>query len=206
MFNEKIKGEAMTEETLLLATIRMNIKFALASVRCIIDIPEFDERIFESRHVYYFFHLQSLLTACGNITSAFFDSKPYSAINRETRRYDKGIYRQIEESTRRFRDNYGITRDRYHLIFQKEMRNTVIHSNERIIEHNGQMGDFNLIDVNTPPDVVNTILRTPHLRTLDLHSMCYYTYDRRKRQIMVNLHELEHQLVELQNAVGEMEW
>lgn len=202
MFNEKIECEVMTEDALLLATIRMNIKFALLSTRCIIDLPEFDERIYETRHVYYFFHLQSLLTACGNITSAFFGSKPYSAINRETRRYDNGIYRQIAESARRFRDNYGITRDRYRLIFQKEMRNTVIHSNERIIEHNGQMGDFNLIDENTPPEVVNTILGMTHLRTLDLRTMYYYTYDRRKRQIMVNLYELEQQLVELQKSVG----
>ena len=36
MLNEYIDSEDMTEDTLLLATIRMNIEFALVSVRCVI--------------------------------------------------------------------------------------------------------------------------------------------------------------------------
>ena len=203
MFNEYIGCEDMTEDTLLLATIRMNTDFALVSVRCILNSPNYDEEVYGTRYVYYFFHLQSLLTACGNITSAFFNPKPYSSINPDTRRYDGGIYRRIEESARRFRDQYGITRERYNLIFQKEMRNTVIHSNERIIEHNGRLGDFNIIDHTTPQTVIDEILGTPHLRTIDLRTMRYYTYDRRKRQIMISLHELEQQLVDLQRAIGE---
>lgn len=204
MFNQYIVNDDMTEDTLLLATIRMNIEFALVSARCIINSPNYDEEVYGTRYVYYFFHLQSLLTACGNITSAFFSPKPYSSINPDTRRYDGGIYRRIEESARRFRDQYGITRERYNLIFQKEMRNTVIHSNERIIEHNGRLGDFNIIDHTTPQTVINEIFGTPHLRTIDLRTMRYYTYDRRKRQILISHNELEQQLVELQTVVGEI--
>ncbi|MBQ9838624.1 MAG: hypothetical protein IJO56_03890 [Oscillospiraceae bacterium] len=204
MFNQYIVNDDMTEDTLLLATIRMNIEFALVSARCIINSPNYDEEVYGTRYVYYFFHLQSLLTACGNITSAFFSPKPYSSINPDTRRYDGGIYRRIEESARRFRDQYGITRERYNLIFQKEMRNTVIHSNERIIEHNGRLGDFNIIDHTTPQTVIDEIFGTPHLRTIDLRTMRYYTYDRRKRQILISLNELEQQLVELQTVVGEI--
>ena len=204
MFNQYIVNDDMTEDTLLLATIRMNIEFALVSARCIINSPNYDEEVYGTRYVYYFFHLQSLLTACGNITSAFFSPKPYSSINPDTRRYDGGIYRRIEESARRFRDQYGITRERYNLIFQKEMRNTVIHSNERIIEHNGRLGDFNIIDHTTPQTVIDEIFGTPHLRTIDLRTMRYYTYDRRKRQILISHNELEQQLVELQTVVGEI--
>ena len=204
MFNQYIDNDDMTEDTLLLATIRMNIEFALVSARCIINSPNYDEEVYGTRYVYYFFHLQSLLTACGNITSAFFSPKPYSSINPVTRRYDGGIYRRIEESARRFRDQYGITRERYNLIFQKEMRNTVIHSNERIIEHNGRLGDFNIIDHTTPQTVIDEIFGTPHLRTIDLRTMRYYTYDRRKRQVLISLNELEQQLVELQTVVGEI--
>ena len=204
MFNQYIVNDDMTEDTLLLATIRMNIEFALVSARCIINSPNYDEEVYGTRYVYYFFHLQSLLTACGNITSAFFSPKPYSSINPDTRRYDGGIYRRIEESARRFRDQYGITRERYNLIFQKEMRNTVIHSNERIIENNGRLGDFNIIDHTTPQTVIDEIFGTPHLRTIDLRTMRYYTYDRRKRQILISLNELEQQLVELQTVVGEI--
>ena len=71
MFNQYIVNDDMTEDTLLLATIRMNIEFALVSARCIINSPNYDEEVYGTRYVYYFFHLQSLLTACGNITSAF---------------------------------------------------------------------------------------------------------------------------------------
>ena len=84
------------------------------------------------------------------------------------------------------------------------MRNTVIHSNERIIEHNGRLGDFNIIDHTTPQTVINEIFGTPHLRTIDLRTMRYYTYDRRKRQILISHNELEQQLVELQTVVGEI--
>lgn len=202
MLNEYIDSEDMTEDTLLLATIRMNIEFALVSVRCVINSPNYDEEVYGNRFVYYFFHLQSLLTACGSITSAFFSTPPFSSINPVTRRYDSNIYRRIAESERRLRENYGISRERYNLIFQREMRNTVIHSNERIVEHNGRLGDFNIIDDNTSQPVIDEILGTPHLRTIDLRTMRYYTYDRKKRQIVISLRELEEQLEELQNAVG----
>ena len=202
MFNERIEFDDMTEDTLLLATIRMNTEFALISVRCILNPQNGDIEVYGNRHIYYFFHLQSLLTSCGNITSAFFSPKPFSSINPNTGRYDSTIYRGIEDAARRFRDNYGITKQRFDLIFNKEMRNTVIHSNERIIEHNGHLGDFNIIYRNTPRAVIDELLGTPHLRTIDLRNMNYHSYDRRQSPIMINLYDLEQQLTELQNAMG----
>lgn len=202
MFNERIEFDDMTEDSLLLATIRMNIEFALVSVRSIINFAEYDRTAYRNDYIYHFFHVQSLLTACGNITSAFFTPRAFSNVNRVTGRYDSELYRKNKDAAICFREKYGVTKERYDLVFRKEMRNTVIHSNERIIEHRGRLGDFNIIKQSTPNAEIQEILRTPHLRTIDLRNMTFYTYDRSKRQIEVNLFELERQLVELQNAMG----
>lgn len=202
MFNERIEFDDMTEDSLLLATIRMNIEFALVSVRSIIHFAEYDRTAYGNDYVYHFFHVQSLLTACGNINSAFFTPRAFSTVNRMTGRYDSELYRKNKDAAICFREKYGVTKDRYDLVFRKEMRNTVIHSNERIIEHRGRLGDFNIIDQSTPKSDVRKILRTPHLRTIDLRNMVFYTYDRWKRRVEVNLFDLERQLVDLQNAMG----
>ena len=202
MFNERIELDDMTEDSLLLATIRMNIEFALVSVRSIIRYTEYDRTAYGNDYIYHFFHVQSLLTACGNITSAFFTPRPFFSINRATGHYDSRLYRQNEDAARSFRNRFGVTRERFNLVFRKEMRNTVIHSNERIVEHNGRLGDFNIIDQSTPDTEIWEILHEPHLRTIDLRNMTFYTYDRQRRQIEVNLFELERQLVDLQNAMG----
>ena len=46
MFNKYIDCDDMTEDTLLLATIRMNTDFALVSVRCILNSPNYDEEVY----------------------------------------------------------------------------------------------------------------------------------------------------------------
>ena len=61
---------------------------------------------------------------------------------------------------------------------------------------------FNIMVQNTPEEEILEMLRTPHIRAINLRNMTFYTYDRQRRQIEVNFFELERQLAELQNEMG----
>ena len=51
-----------------------NIYFALVSLNYIFNHSDFDEHIYVNEHTFYFFHIQSILTACSNISSIFYNS------------------------------------------------------------------------------------------------------------------------------------
>lgn len=46
-----------------------NIYFALISLDYIFDPDKYNVGVYHDEHAYYFFHIQSLLTACGNISN-----------------------------------------------------------------------------------------------------------------------------------------
>ena len=99
-----------------------NIYFALISLDYIINHPEFDIGIYHDEHTYYFFHIQSTLTACGNISNIFYNHGGFGGKAATVR-------------SRRLRDTFGITNGRFPLVFQKEVRNTNEHFDERYDEY-----------------------------------------------------------------------
>ncbi len=179
---------------LLSGNINMNIEFALASVKSITSEPEYDKKLFCNRFVYYFFHLQSLFTACGNINSTFYNFNFLKGVDPQTKRYDRTLYQNQNSDYQRLRDIYHIDKEHFPLVFNKDFRNTIIHSDERIMEHNANVGDYNILDHHTPDSIVSTILNTPHLRTLDLRTMTYHSYNKQKSHISVNLLDLQDEL------------
>ena len=82
-----------------------NIYFALISLDYIFDPDKYNVGVYHDEHAYYFFHIQSLLTACGNISNVFYNPNGYNG-------------RRSTERCRRLRDMLGIKKTDYPLIFQ----------------------------------------------------------------------------------------
>jgi hypothetical protein len=166
-----------------------NINFALISLRCLLDGRDIDTELYLDEITYYFFHIQSLLTACGNITNVFYNNG-YNG-------------RVLTERSKLLRCQFGICRDQFPLVFQKEARNTNEHFDERYDVSGSQFGDYNLLDANTTQEMRDSIMNTPHLRTFDRASGIYHTYDRNFQPIRYDLHELTDQLLEMRRRIAE---
>lgn len=165
-----------------------NIDFALISLECIINRTKFDESLYEDKHTYYFFHIQSLLTACGNITNIF---------------YNFGGFRGRQDTERccMMRETFGINKRCFPLIFQKEVRNTNEHFDERLEGFKGNVGDYNLLEKSVPENVRKIIRNNPHLRTLDMDYGVYYTFNRQLKPIEYDLKVLRGELIEMKSAM-----
>lgn len=164
-----------------------NINFALISLKCLLERGDIDQDLYLDEYTYYFFHIQSLLTACGNISNVFY----YGFNNRTTR-----------ERHLLLQEHIGITRGQFPLIFQKEARNTNEHFDERFDTFRGQLGDYNLLERNTPQYMRDSIMNSLHLRTFDHTAGIYYTYDRQLRPICYKLHELRAQLLGMRERIA----
>lgn len=100
----------------------------------------------------------------------------------------------------------GIKKTDYPLIFQKEMRNTNEHFDERYEEFGGNLGDYNLLDNNTDPYMRAVIKANPHLRTYDKENHIYYTFVRSKggfKRAEYNLDELQSELEKMMHRISE---
>ncbi len=161
-----------------------NINFALISLHYILDVPDFDIALYRDEHTYYFFHIQSVLTACGNISNIFYNYGGYGGIIATAR-------------SQRLRATFNVSRSKYPLIFQKEVRNTNAHFDERYEQFNGNIGDYNILDKNTDLRMRRIIMKNPHLRTYDKEKGIYYTYNRELKQITYDLYRLRDELNEL---------
>ncbi len=73
MFDEYFHYGDKNGVYLLSVYININVEFALDSIKSITSKPEHNKKIFSNSFVYYFFDLQSLFTACGNISSIFYN-------------------------------------------------------------------------------------------------------------------------------------
>lgn len=170
-----------------------NIYFALISLDYIFDPDKYNVGVYHDEHAYYFFHIQSLLTACGNISNIFYNPNGYNG-------------RRSTERCRRLRDMLGIKKTDYPLIFQKEMRNTNEHFDERYEEFGGNLGDYNLLDNNTDPYMRAVIKANPHLRTYDKENHIYYTFVCSKgefKRAEYNLDELQSELEKMMHRISE---
>lgn len=165
-----------------------NIYFALISLDYIINHPEFEIGIYHDEHTYYFFHIQSILTACGNISNIFYNHGGSG---------DKAATAR----SKRLRDTFGITRARFPLVFQKEVRNTNEHFDERYDKYDKPIGDYNIIDKNTDAFIRDCIETNTHLRTYYKDRFEYVTYNRKQERIIYNLIELRNELFTMLNHI-----
>ncbi|MFZ3170693.1 MAG: hypothetical protein WA118_01705 [Carboxydocellales bacterium] len=190
MFNRYFEAGEYNREFLFAHLTVKNIDFALISLECILEREEFDVTLYTDMHTYYFFHLQSLLAACGNISNVFYS-------------FGFGGLRTRRESdrSRELRELFGINRRSFPLVFQKEFRNTNEHFDERIDSFCGNMGDYNILDRYTPQHLRDTVHNNPHLRTFDRECGIYHTFDRSLRPIQFNLHNLKDELLEMRRRI-----
>lgn len=165
-----------------------NIYFAEISLNNILYSNDFEIGIYHSEHTYYFYYIQNLLTACGNISNIFYNS----GFNAK---------KETTERCKRLRQMFNINRNKYPLTFQKEVRNTNEHFDERYEQFNGNLGDYNLLDSKTNPEMRRIILEHNHLRTYDKDSGIYYTFNRKKEKISYNLYELHSELSNMLEAI-----
>ena len=91
----------------------------------------------------------------------------------------------------------------YSLIFRREVHNTNRHSDERYDEYLRRIGDYNIIDENTPDDVRREILNIPHLRTYNKQVQVYITVDSRGREVEYPLRQIYQQLIDLKRLLDE---
>ena len=169
--------------------VLQNIDYALISLNYIFNKSEFySQDIYHNDHTYYFYYIQNILTACGNISNVFYNNSKWDNVD-------------ITQRCNRIRKKYGISKSQFKLIFFKEVRNTNEHFDERYLEFNNNIGDLNLIYDNTDAYMRNTILTEHHLRTYDVSNHIYYTYNREQNLIMYDLLELHDELVEMKNII-----
>lgn len=147
-----------------------NIHYALISLHYIIDVVEYDKTVFPNPLTYYFYHIQNVLNSCGKINSIFYGkTAPF-----KKKEYIGDYF--VEKRSRLLRTFFKIYKQQFPLVFNREVRNTDVHIDERLHSFCGRVGDYNIIDDNTPDDIRNEILNTPHLRTFDQSKNIYYTY------------------------------
>lgn len=181
MFNRKIEITEDNESILFVNAAIENLRYGIISLDMMqhYNFINYDNDYYDE-HTFFFFHMQSVLSAQGNIYNVLFN--------------DYYAYKRVsQERVRKVRDAFGIDLASYPLVGNKKFRNSNAHFDERYYQYNG-VGDMNLLKADTPIDERCSILETPHLRTLGVENWLYYTYDRRGRQIVLDLRELRHEM------------
>ena len=163
-----------------------NINFAIIALEYIFNDFYYNIGLYHDEHTYYFYHIQSLLTACGNISNVFYST------SRE---------KVAKERSERIRSLFDINNEKYPLIFQKEVRNTNEHFDERYEQFDNCIGDYNILDDDTDQFMRAVITSNPHLRTYDRAKRIYITYNRKKEQIKYNLKDLQKELSNMQKEI-----
>lgn len=182
MLNQYFNSEDNPD--LLYANIVLkNVHFALVALEYIFYDYHYNIGIYHDEHTYYFYHIQSLLTACGNISNVFYNT------------FSGGT---ACERSKRLRNLFNVSRAKYPLIFQKEVRNTNEHFDERYEQFGGCVGDYNILDKNTDQFMRTIITQNSHLRTYDKEKQIYITYNRQLKRIEYDLRRLQQELNELQ--------
>lgn len=196
MFNRYFDTTKEGSEDFVYANMCLrNIYFALISLEYILDKPNIDYATYHDQNTYYFFHIQSLLTACGNISNVFY--------NRSGNIYRRGEQSySTTERCKRLRKLFNIRKADFPIVFQKEARNTNEHSDERYQAFDCVVGDYNIIDENTDDYMRDIIISNPHLRTFDKQNMSYLTYDNQKRRIVYNLVDLRLELLNMFDIIN----
>ena len=193
MFNRYFEAGEDSVEFLFAHLAVKNIDFAKISLSCILEPHCIDYALYQDEHTYFFFHIQSVLTACGNLYNIFYGNGMWM------RHHNNDINRPSL-----LRKTFDINKSKFPLVFDKSVRNTNEHLDERFDEFRWNIGDYNILNRNTPPDMRATILNENHLRTFDRSNNCYYTYIRRDGRFIpkvVDLQELLEQLFRMRTQI-----
>lgn len=192
MYNEPIKPESGRQGFLFEQNILMNIEFALNGLEHVFhgDLQNNDCGIYKSCYQYYFFYMESVLNACSGIYNVLVccNFRNRVAVNRAAI----------------LRDYYRIRTCEYPNVFNKNIRNTNEHFDERIDIVQGEMGDFNIITTDMPNVIRDKILDERHLRTIDFQRNVYITYilsDRKLRKVEMDLQSLSTELKRLKSVI-----
>lgn len=176
-----------------------NIDFALISLHCILDAQNINYDLFRDEHTYYFFHIQSILAACGNLYNIF-----YGPIYGQFSKVGATNRLQKVNRPQRLRSVFGVEKRQFPLVFDKSARNTNAHFDERFDTFRWNVGDYNLLDDDVDPEMRTVIMNQHHLRTFDRGNGCYYTYGRRNnrlQRVSVDFRELMTQLQRMREQI-----
>lgn len=166
-----------------------NINYALISLDYIFNKEQkYDIGIYHDEHTFYFYHIQNILTACGNLSNVFYNKS----------KWDK---KEINQRCARLRKRFDITDSKYKLVFLKKVRNTNEHFDERYQDVNGELGDLNLLKDDMDEEMKRVILENYHLRTYNVVNRTYYTYDRNHNLIKYDLNELYNELSDMRDKI-----
>lgn len=200
MFNRYFEAGEDSMEFLFAHMAVKNIDFALISLHCILDPQNINYDLFRDEHTYYFFHIQSVLAACGNLYNIF-----YGPIHGQFSKAGETNRPQQVNRPQRLRSVFGVGKREFPLVFDKSARNTNAHFDERFDAMGYNVGDYNLLNDDMDPNMRETILNRYHLRTFDRSSGVYYTYALRGRnnlqQVAVDFCELQEQLVAMREQI-----
>ena len=192
MLNKYFHATRDNLDFVFLNAVLKNIYFALISLDYIFNHSDFNYGIYHDKHTFYFFHIQSILTACGNISNVFYNNS----------HFDLKKQNETTKRCQRLRTLLNISKERYPLIFQKEVRNTNEHFDERYDEV-GEIGDYNLLDNDTDTFIRDVIMTNKHLRTYDIMSFVYYTYGRNMEKISYDFKKLRDELTNLRDCIND---
>lgn len=166
---------------------------ALASIEYIMASQPQILSVFENECQYYHYHTDHLLYSIGQISTRFFISE----------RTDKGIARERKQVNMK---NFQFSPDDFPILSDKRCRNTIEHideHNQKIIKvHNG-VGGFNLINENTPPDLIEVLRarRATHPYTLDLLNREILIVRNGKELLSIKLDSLKEELLKLRSNI-----
>ena len=191
MFNRQIEITRENESILFINAVIENLRYGIISLDRMFSGKTLEDYYnnYYDEHTFYFFHMQSVLTAQGNIHNVLF--------------YNYFAQKRIcQERVRKVRDDCGIDLLKYPLVGNKDYRNSNAHFDERYYCFD-VVGDMNLLKKDTPKRVRNTILskKSPHLRTLDIENWLYITYDKYGNQIILDLQELRNEMYSMLNEL-----
>ena len=184
MFNRRIEITKENESILFINAVIENLRYGLISLDMMFHCDEGSVyQNYYDEHTFYFFHMQSVLTAQGNIYNVLYNDY-----------FDRKIVSQ--ERVKKVRDAFGLDISRYPLVGNKKFRNTNAHFDARYYQYSG-VGDMNLLKTDTSLIERNTILSIPHLRTRDIENWIYYSYDGRGKRICLDLRELRSEMYDM---------
>ncbi len=199
MFNRYFEAGEDSMEFLFAHMAVKNIDFALISLNCVLDPQDINYDLFRDENTYYFFHIQSILAACGNLYNIF-----YGNTHGQFSIAGKGDALCYANRPQRLRSVFGVGKRQFPLVFDKSARNTNAHFDERFDALHWNVGDYNLLDDDMDPEMRVTIMNQCHLRTFDRRNGCYYTYGRKNKQLQrvsVDFRELMTQLRQMREQI-----
>lgn len=188
MFNRRIAITEKNIDILFANALIENLRYGIISLDMMFRQKHtkelYTEDLYYDEYTFYFFHMQSVLAAQGNIWNVLFNTF-----------FDKRIVSQ--EHVKKLRDVFDIDPKDYPLVGNKKFRNTNEHFDERYWQYCSGLGDLNILRKDTPHAIRNEILSTKHLRTIDIENWIYITYDRKGKRIELDLQKLRAEMYQM---------